>query len=146
MREKFILAKASEDYKAAFEVNHVKRVWEDEEEYQRRYQEWLGAEQRAMIEHELLEGSLRYGWEAERRDDEGEEMEGGYWVYVSRLAPHNGGVIENDIDTPATEFRETVEKPIYSYEEYVAMNDILRIVRSFMAKRWTRTIRPMHDL
>ena len=115
------------DYFSSRKDNHVKRVWEEfrgveEAQYLKRYQEWEEAERRLAIESEL-ENCLRFGWGAQWKQPEGDNKIG-QWVYVN--GREKECVLSEETSTA---------KPIYTYKEYTAANEIIRVAQSFIAKR-----------
>jgi len=152
-REKKFVDKVKDDYLFQRNNNHVLDVWKEdrrkeEEEYQRKYQEWLKEEERKRIEFALKDIS-REGWREEWRENENEQENDagdGYTIFIREEKKRISRREREDRGLPAdqthvTEVHEKIEKPIYCYDEWVATLVIERLGRIYLAKTMVKRIK-----
>ena len=119
--------------------NHVKDIWKEdrrkeEEEYQRKYEEWQKEEERKSIEF-MLKDVLREGWREDWRQSEQDNDEGEwYLMYVKEVSRKVKREVINEL-------LERVEKPLYTYEEWMKVLVIQRLGRIYLARTMTKRIR-----
>jgi len=139
VRERKFVDKVKTEY--LYEKNHnfVMDVYKsdrqkEQEEYERQYKEWLLAEEKASIEFELKD-LTRYGWEEEwRTASQQNDEDQGWTVWIKKVEKR----VKREIKV---EELVTEERPIYTYEEYMASKPIQNLIRRFMAKTMVKRIK-----
>ncbi|GMH89449.1 hypothetical protein TrST_g7346 [Triparma strigata] len=138
-REAKFVNKVKDDYLFMKNNNHVMDVWKEDrrkeqEEYDRQHKLWLIEEEKKRIEWEL-QYVMRHGWKEEwRQNEQVNDGDEGYYLYTCEVTKR----VKREI---VKETLELVDKPLYSYEQWMKLLVMQRLGRIYLAKTMVKRIK-----
>ena len=138
-REAKFVNKVKDDYMFMKNNNHVMDIWKEDrrkeqEEYDRQHKLWLIEEEKKRIEWEL-QYVMRHGWKEEwRQNEQVNDGDEGYTLFTCEVTKR----VKREI---VKETLELVDKPLYSYEQWMKLLIMQRLGRIYLAKTMVKRIK-----
>ncbi|CAM9674386.1 unnamed protein product, partial [Discosporangium mesarthrocarpum] len=128
-----------DDYLFEHTSNHVRAHWEKDrqleaEKRQRDYDEWLAQEHKRAIEEELYNWAvMRFGWRAEALGADTNAQVYRHYKLV-RVKRDGAEIVRKGPDFEEVLTEESMEYPLYAYEEEMASKVLGRAGRAYIAR------------